>query len=403
MEEEAPRFQYFIKPCFFFFFFIFAVLIDSVFSELRTENQEINNGGGVCNKDLSPFLPFPYGNLPHMICKPFWNSYLLRYSKSSDDEITIVLSTIYTTGWVGMGFSPDGKMINSSCMVAWVDSEGRGRIKQYHVDGYTPSEIKPDDKKGRLPLTNIPPFMAVNGATIYMAFQLKFNESLSTAKPILLAFSTKNPHHLRLTVHEDKTTINFDFSTGSSSSSIDSSPKSIFKEKTTHGTLAVLSWGIFLPIGAISARYLKNRDPLWYYLHVVVQFIGFILGVAAIAEGLALNDKIHGFIPTHRGIGIFILTLTILQVLAFFWRPQRDSKYRKHWRCCHGWLGRICLLFGAVNIGIGIHIAAAGAAWKISYGFLVGSLLVAVIIFEALLYLQKSRDVKEFSMKDMPM
>lgn len=79
------------------------------------------------------------------------------------------------------------------------------------MKGFKPSEIKPDE--GELPLTNVPPFVAVQSATIYLAFQLQYNTTLKT-QPILLAFSTKNPHHHRLTVHDDKTSINFDFSSG---------------------------------------------------------------------------------------------------------------------------------------------------------------------------------------------
>lgn len=137
--------------------------------------------------------------------------FALQYSQTKDHEVTIVLSTIYTSGWVGIGFSRDGKMLNSSCIVGWVNLEGQGRIKQYHIKGFSPSEIKAD--RGELPLTNVPPYVAVQGATIYLSFQLKFNTTLKT-QPILLAFSTKTPHHHRLTVHEDKTTVYFDFSSG---------------------------------------------------------------------------------------------------------------------------------------------------------------------------------------------
>ncbi|KAK6142705.1 hypothetical protein DH2020_023053 [Rehmannia glutinosa] len=295
-------------------FFVFVGLISFIHSNFVIEgaNLEGDSNNGLCNTDLTSFIPFPYSNLPDMVCKPLWNSYLLRYSQSKDNEITIVLSTIYTSGWVGIGFSRDGKMLNSSCMVGWVNLEGQGRIKQYHVKGFTPSQIKPDE--GELPLTNVPPFVALQGATIYLAFQLKFNTTLKT-QPILLAFSTKNPHHHRLTVHEDKTTINFDFSSGKTDSSVDLSP-SIFKDRRTHGTLALLGWGLFLPVGAILARYLRHKDSLWYYLHVGFQFIGFLLGVAALVVGLSLNNELHAYIPAHKGIGIFVLVLTILQVCS---------------------------------------------------------------------------------------
>lgn len=32
----------------------------------------------LCDMDLSSFLPLPYGSLPNMVCKPLWNSYVLR-------------------------------------------------------------------------------------------------------------------------------------------------------------------------------------------------------------------------------------------------------------------------------------------------------------------------------------
>ena len=41
------------------------------------------NGAGeseLCNNDLSNFLPPPYGNLSNVICKPVWNTFVLRVS-----------------------------------------------------------------------------------------------------------------------------------------------------------------------------------------------------------------------------------------------------------------------------------------------------------------------------------
>lgn len=36
--------------------------------------------GGVCGVNLAGFLPLPYSNLPNMVCKPVWNSYIIRVS-----------------------------------------------------------------------------------------------------------------------------------------------------------------------------------------------------------------------------------------------------------------------------------------------------------------------------------
>ncbi|XP_055808217.1 cytochrome b561 and DOMON domain-containing protein At3g61750-like [Solanum dulcamara] len=338
----------------------------------------------LCSVNLAQFLPPPYGGLENMVCQPIWNSFLLRYSQTKDNVVTIVLSTVYTTGWVGMGFSRDGKMINSSCMVGWVNPQGQGKIKQYYVEGLTPSKIKPE--KGELPLTSVPPLVYLQGATIYLAFQLKYPNRLKN-QPILLAFATKYPHHHHLTVHDDKTTILFDFSSGNSFD-VSSGPNDYTSSRKTHGVLGILGWGLFCPFGAIFARYLKSQK-LWYYFHVSAQFIGFILGLAGLVLGLQLHNKLQVHIPAHEGIGILVLVLSILQVLAFFLRPDRDSKYRKCWNLYHGWVGRIALFFAAVNIVLGMHYAGAGESWKIGYGFLLGTIMLVCIVLETLLRLKK--------------
>ena len=41
------------------------------------------NGGvdsEICNNDLTTFLPPPYSNLTNVVCKPIWNTFVLRVS-----------------------------------------------------------------------------------------------------------------------------------------------------------------------------------------------------------------------------------------------------------------------------------------------------------------------------------
>jgi hypothetical protein len=40
-------------------------------------DQEISE---LCNSDMSSFLPPPYKNISNMICRPVWNTFLLRVS-----------------------------------------------------------------------------------------------------------------------------------------------------------------------------------------------------------------------------------------------------------------------------------------------------------------------------------
>lgn len=90
-----------------------------------------------------------------------------------------------------------------------------------------------------------------------------------------------------------------------------------FKQmKKNHGILAIFGWGLILPLGAIVPRYFKHKDPLWYYLHSIIQFVGFVIGLAAVVLGQQLYAKIDANFQTHRGIGIFVLVLSILQVCS---------------------------------------------------------------------------------------
>ncbi|KAL6978102.1 hypothetical protein U1Q18_046428 [Sarracenia purpurea var. burkii] len=381
---------------------VFAFFIPILIGFAAPAVSAADNGGVIdetaarCNVDLSTFIPLPYSDTSNMFCRSVWNTYVLQYSQSKDNVVTILLSAVYTTGWVGMAFSKDGKMLNSSAMVGWISKEGQPYIKQYYLHGLEQSEVIPD--KGDLQLTNVPAFVALHGATIYLAFQLKFAAGLAR-QPILLAFGSRYPtKHHHLYQHDDKTTILFDFSAGSVS--VSAAPDKIGQRKRTHGVLGIIAWGLFLPYGAIAARYFKHHDPLWFYLHVGIQFLGFILGLAGIVLGVSLYNKIHAHFPTHRGIGIFVLVLSVLQILAFFVRPDKDGKIRRYWNWYHHWLGRIALLFGNVNIVLGIRIGGAGNEWKAGYGFLLGTVLIAAIVLEVLSRMRGSSPEKSQKTND---
>ncbi|KAK4755544.1 hypothetical protein SAY87_009301 [Trapa incisa] len=345
-----------------------------------------------CKIDFTGFVPPPYHNISYTSCMHIWNSFVLRHYQSEDNLLTIILSAEYTTGWVGIGFSRDGFMVGSSAMVGWFNKKGQAEVMQYYLQGTATSQVIPG--MGELPLSGVPPALALNGASIYLLFQLKLNKPISR-QPIILAFGVGYPKHHRLTHHVDKSTIIMDFKAGSMSFS----RKCTSSRKKSHGVLSMLGWGLILPTGALIPRYFRHKDPIWYYLHTLTQFVGFIIALGAVVLGVQLYSEVevHPGIVAHRGIGIFVLTLTILQVLAFFLRPNEDSKIRKYWNWYHNWFGRFALFFGAVNIILAIQVGGANNAWRIGYGFLVGTIMVSVIVLEALLWMRNSTKVNNSS------
>jgi hypothetical protein len=328
-----------------------------------------------CNTELPGVL---VGNYSGLNCQPVWNNFVLRYHQDKNNVLRVVLSTMYSTGWVGMGFSKDGMMVGSSAMVGWVGKTGLSHVKQFSLRGKTPSQVVADE--GFLQSKDHDHTVVVQQAKIYLAFQLRFQSPLRRQQ-VLLAFGNAIPVNDRLTEHQGKTSFTFDFTTGSSSGS--SYPDGL---KRAHGALNLFAWGVLLPIGAIIARYCRRWDPLWFYLHAGIQLVGFILGLAGIVAGVSLYNKIQADVPAHRGLGIFVLVLGILQILAFFLRPHKDSKYRKYWNWYHHWVGRLALFFAAINIVLGIKVGAAGNSWKIGYGFNLAILLITIITLEVLLW-----------------
>ncbi|XP_010413350.1 PREDICTED: cytochrome b561 and DOMON domain-containing protein At3g61750 isoform X1 [Camelina sativa] len=364
-------------------FYILCILIGQDLPFLAADDVNAINDStqNLCFANrLSDFLPPPYSNISdNMPCTPLWNTFVLRYSESRDNVMTIIVSALYTTGWVGIGFSKDGRMVGSSAMIGWISKKGHAKIKQYYLQGTERDQVVPD--QGELQLQKVPPVVALHGAMIYLAFQVKFAVRVPR-RAVILAFSTAYPSKLgRLTKHDDKTTVVVDFSKAASGAT--SIKTTTSTEKTKHGVMAILGWGFLLPVGAILARYLRHKDPLWYYLHICLQFTGFIFGLAAVILGIQLYNRIHPNIPAHRGIGIFLLVLSILQVLAFFARPQKETKMRRYWNWYHHWIGRISLFFGAVNIVLGIRMANNGGdGWKIGYGFVLSLTLLAFVVLE---------------------
>uniref|UniRef100_A0ACD5U706 Uncharacterized protein n=1 Tax=Avena sativa TaxID=4498 RepID=A0ACD5U706_AVESA len=332
-----------------------------------------------CGADLSTFLPSPFSS-SRLHCAPVWNSFILRHFQNGDNIMSIVLSATYTSGWVGIGFSSDGKMVGSSAMVGWIDNHGRAYIRQYYLRGQTSSGVKVD--QGNLLTTDTRPAVVLYGDNIYLAFQLNFSVQLAQ-QHIIVASSAITPNKFHLAEHDDKATLSFDFSSGDPVST--DYPYQL-KLKRNHGALAMFGWGILLPLGAIVARYLRHKDPLWYYLHILLQFLGYIIGLAGVVTGIALYNRIHSNFTIHRGLGISVLALGSLQVIAFFLRPNPDSKARKYWNRYHHWLGRLCLFFAAVNIALGIEIGGANMLWKVIYGAFISVILITVTFLEIMLW-----------------
>jgi len=152
-----------------------------------------------------------------------------------------------------------------------------------------------------------------------------------------------------------------------------------------HGFLNLAGWGVFLPIGAIIARYCKVWDPTWFYLHIAFQMLGFILIIAGLVTGFTLQDTYKGVsgLDSHRVLGIIVFIMATLQILAIVLRPKKDAKVRRYWNWYHHWVGRFALVLAAVNLFVGIHLAKENG-WNVGYGIILGLEIASIVALETI-------------------
>lgn len=87
-----------------------------------------------------------------------------------------------------------------------------------------------------------------------------------------------------------------------------------------HGILNVIGWGTLLPIGAITARYMKKfpvECDRWYISHVLCQSAGFVLGTIGWCTGVYLGkiSKQQFGRNSHSVLGTIIFVLSTIQVI----------------------------------------------------------------------------------------
>ncbi|KAK7389854.1 hypothetical protein VNO78_25149 [Psophocarpus tetragonolobus] len=332
-----------------------------------------------CSSKLNLSVPLLF-DTTNLNCLPVWNTqgFILRYSQTSPNIWSFILSAPNPNSYIAMGFSPSGGMVGSSAIVGWISSSGAGGgMKQYYLTGLTPNLVVPD--RGNLKILSNSTFITSQSSRLYMTFQLQTNQPLSQ---LIYAFGPNgmfpSAPSFALTQHQDKVSITLDYATGSSASG----NYSYMKLKRSHGVLNILGWGILIIMGAIVGRYFKEWDPFWFYFHASVQSLGFLLGVIGVITGLVLNNQLRVDVSLHKALGIIIFVLGCLQIMALLGRPKKESKVRKYWNVYHHNTGRILIILAVANIFYGIQLGKEGRGWNIGYGIVLAILLTMAITFE---------------------
>lgn len=276
----------------------------------------------------------------------------------AENSISIAARGEKKSGYLAVAFGRS--MVNSYAYVGWVDDTGKGKVSTYWIDGRDASNIHPTNEN----LTHAR-CKSENGI-ITMEFTRSLHPSCdeddkpecknivdpTTPLKVIWAMGAQwSDDHLSVRNMHSVTSsrpIRVLLMRGSAEAEEDLRPV-----LAVHGFMMFLAWGILLPGGILSARYLKHiKGDGWFQIHVYLQysglsivFLGFLFAVAEL-RGLSFSSL-------HVKFGMLAIVLAIAQPINAYLRPKKTgageevSSKRRVWEYIHVIVGR-----GAIVVGI---------------------------------------------------
>ncbi|KAF8899494.1 hypothetical protein CPB84DRAFT_1825362 [Gymnopilus junonius] len=308
----------------------------------------------------------------------------------------VMSGTSSKVGWMAVGFGR--AMGDSPMIIMWPNSDGTATITQRSSHGHSTPTIE-----------SSPPFTAemsqaytiTSGSTPQLGFTIP--SSSNDTKPFLIwAYSSTNPgsssSDASINEHDDKgewqldltRPLNFTSSPTNGTLPAFPNPPLYPYERliVAHAILCILGFLLFLPAGALIARYLRVFNPIWFQWHWILQFaiaapvivIGIVLGIAAVQSSGALH-----FGDSHRKYGIGILVLYLAQctlggIIHFVKKKNRTRRPIQNY--LHGVVGLVTIGVAMYQIYNGFHSEWQNTTGR---GSLPGGLTVLFFVWSVIL------------------
>ncbi|CAH2044725.1 unnamed protein product [Thlaspi arvense] len=300
-------------------------------------------------------------------------------------EVAYRHANIESSSWIAWGINPTGKgMLGAQTLLAYRNStSGAMRAYTSSIKGYS-------TKLQEGPLS----FRVTQLSAEYL------NKEMTIFATIVLPSNTTVVNHLwqdgplkegdRLGMHAMggdhlKSMATLDLLSGQVTATKPANGNMLLV-KRIHGVVNAVSWGIFMPIGALAARYIRTYqglDPMWFYVHVFFQTTGYaagLIGGLATAVYMAVQTGMRA--TPHTVIGMLLFCLGSLQIVGVFVRPGKEHKYRKYWNWYHHTMGYVVIVLSIYNIYKGLAILKPGSSWKIAYTSIIGFIGLFAVVME---------------------
>jgi len=247
-------------------------------------------------------------------------------------------------GWMAIGFGT--QMANTPMVIMWMNSDGTITLSQRQAS----AEVMPTVVSNPPRTASLDNALSVlSSSKPSLAFTIPSNSD--TTQSLVYAFGTTNPgsssvsatliqHYdygaIQLQLTKDISSSNGTGSTSPSTGVVSIPLLPYQKMIVAHAIFCTIGFLLFLPAGALLARYLRTFIPgaVWFRGHAILQFfiagptifIGVMLGIAAVANAGAMHlDDDH----KRWGIGIFVLYIVQCLLGAFIHYVKKKDRVRR--------------------------------------------------------------------------
>ncbi|CAI5967939.1 unnamed protein product [Closterium sp. NIES-64] len=293
-------------------------------------------------------------------------SYILHWAVNKDSTVSVA-AQVATTGYIGIGFSKDGQMINSDAAIGNVPPgtlANGASVGPYYMSGRDVGSVQQTDT-WKVTDTSV---TTANGYTI-----IKFTRSMGTGHvpinphgPTTIIWAYSPDGSTTLAFHSSNYgSASIDFIKGTTTAGEGSSTAAYI----AHGALLSITFALLMPLAILLARLLlaDRPDSTLLKSHPCYRPLGFQLhrGIQLFALAVALSGTVVIFVVsgskglnwTHGKVGLAAVILALAQAVVGLMRPDKTAPNRFKWLVVHCLVGAttIGLAWAAMFLGIDLY------------------------------------------------
>ncbi|KIW66119.1 hypothetical protein PV04_08323 [Phialophora macrospora] len=168
-------------------------------------------------------------------------------------------------------------------------------------------------------------------------------------------------------------------------------PASFEDAKIAHVVLGAIAFLFVFPLGGIVIKVWPHRHIVW--VHAAIQAFGLALYIVCVGLGFWMGAQLHTLDRYHALAGYIVLAMLVIQpLLKLHWFHAAVPRVAAFMHV-HLWMGRISLMLGIIDGGLGFRLSGSlpgphlSEGCKIAYG-IVGGIVWCVYVAVCIVWVE---------------